>query len=165
MHRRQGAGGPTLKKFAKIGLNRAEIGLKSGEIFVNNGNFIGQPPKFYHSLRPCLEASTTRNHAQNNKLWMDSEGCNAVIRLTQNGLPTQNVLLTHRKIGPTQNRLPTQKISPTQVYSRKIISKQDPRPTQIHPWPTRIYPRPTTHDPRPTQIFWPTQPTQFSTLL
>ena len=52
---RQGLGGctalQTLEKFAKINFYRAEIDLNSGKIFIQNENFIEQPPQFYQPLR------------------------------------------------------------------------------------------------------------------
>ena len=49
--RRQGGWGAaallTSEKFSKVShIIGQEIGLKSGNIFVNNGSFIEQPPKF-----------------------------------------------------------------------------------------------------------------------
>ena len=69
---------------------------------------------------------------------MDNESCYAAIRLTQKGQPTQNVPLTY----------PRKKFDPRKNYSRKIIGKKDPRPTQSYPRPTTHDSRSTTHDPR-----------------
>lgn len=61
-HRRQGVGGrgalqPQRWKYSrKIDHNQAEIDLKSGKIFVNNGYCIGPHPKCYLPLRLWLSS-------------------------------------------------------------------------------------------------------------